>query len=349
MKANGRAAAVAAALFMSGAGCAGARTLSDEDLVNQPKLVHEVKPGAPGAVPLKQATAAEGDAAADLAEALLSGGDAASALETARRTLDRYPPKEQGDRLRGIRQRAKKEFLRSAIARGEASAPAMASEGEPLEVRVGLRNLSPVPLSSEEPGRGVSPTLVLLRVTRTAWDIYGNVRSESWEETHPLPAGEAGPGGSLEVAVPVDTDRFRESRPNGFVRYEFGGAILPSGVRVGEMALHERIPVEQATTLAFPQRGWEEVAADPEAHLDRGVRAGNPVRLLVAAACLAPGARGPAGVRLARILRDDPGSSVENAVRAALRYLGEDPGADRWPVDAWEARAAAGGPVEEGR
>jgi hypothetical protein len=349
MTVNGRAAAVAAALFMSGAGCASARTLSEEDLVNQPRLVREIRPGAAGVVPQRQATADEGDAAADLAEAQLSDGDAASALETVRRALDRYPPKEQGDRLRGIRLRAKKEFLRSAIARGEASAPAMAAEGEPLEVRVALRNLSPVPLSSAEPSRGVSPTLVLLRVTRTAWDIYGNVRSESWEETHPLPAGEAGPGGALEVAVTVETERFREGLPHGFLRYSFGGSILPSGVRVGEMALHERIPIETASTLTFPQKGWEEVAAGPEAHLERGLAEGNPVRVLVAAACLAPGARGPAGAHLARILRDGPASSVENAIRAALRYLGEDPGADRWSVDAWEARAAAGVPAEEAR
>ncbi len=347
------AAAFAAALFfsalLSGAGCAAPRDLSEEELVAQPKLVHEVKPGVPGAATKGTATAAEGDAAAELAEAQLSEGDPASALETVRKALDRYPPREPSDRLRSLRARAKKQFLRSAIARGEASAPAMAAEGEPLEVRVALHNLSPVPLAASEPAGGISPTLVLLRVTRTAWDIYGNVRSESWEETRPVPAGEAAPGASLEVAVTVDTDRFRDARPHGFVRYEFGGTILPSGLRVGETALHDRIPVEPAATLAFPQKGWEEVAAEPEVHLDRGLEAGTPVRLLVAVACLPPGARAGGGAKLARILRDGSAPAVENALRAALRYLGEDPGADAWTLAAWEARAAGAAPAEETR
>ena len=342
MAVNGRAAALAAALLSIPA-CASAPEMSEADLVSQGAFVRELKPGAAGDLRRDPATAPEADAAADLAEARLSEGDPGGALETARQALLRLPPRGQADRLREIRARAKKALVRTAIARGEAAAPAMALEGGPVEVRVALRNLSPVPLAVRDPRPGISPTLVLLRVTRTAWDIFGNVRAETWEETHPLPAGEAGPGGAVEAAVVLDTGRFRDSRPHGFVRYDFGGAILPSGVTVGELRVHDRIPVDPAATLAFPQRGWEDVAADPAAHLERGLSAGNPVRVLVAAACLPPGERAGAGARLSRRLRDGPGlaPATADSVRAALRFLGEDPGADRWTVAAWEARAAA--------
>jgi hypothetical protein len=349
MKSQRRAAAVAAALFTSvaAAGCS-STALSEQDLLNQPRIVNDARPGAPAAPVREPASPAEANAAVATAEDQLEAGDPAAALETVRRALERFPPREQGDRLREIRTLAKKAFLRSAIARGAASAPERAAEGGVLDVRVALRNLSPVPLSVPAPAAGTSPTLVRLRATRTAWDIYGNVRAETWEETHPLPPGEAGPGGALEAVLTVDTARFRDTLPHGFVRYEFGGSILPSGVAVGDTAVHDRIPVDPAVTLTFPQRGWEDVAAEPVLHLDRGLRAGNPVRLLVAAACLAPAERPAAAARLARILRDGAGPGVENAVRAALRYLGEDPGADLWTVAQWEARAAAG-PAEEER
>jgi hypothetical protein len=349
MNRTGRAAALAAALLSIPASSCSSARLSDEDLVARAsRVVHEAKPGTVAPAPVEPASAAEGDGAADQAEDQLAAGDAAGALETARRGLERQPPRAQADRLRDLRTRARKAFLGSAIARGEVAAPARATEGEVLPVTVALRNLSPVPLDVAAE-RGTSPTTVLLRVTRTAFDIYGNARSESWEETHPIPDGTAAPGGRFETIVEVDTARFRETLPHGFVRYEFGGSILPSGARAGELVLRDRIPVDPAATLAFPQKGWEDVAADPGAHLERGLRAGNPVRLLVAAACLPREGRDAAGARLARVLRDGPSATMEGAVRAALRYLGEDPGADRWGVPVWEARASTDRFVEEER
>ncbi len=352
MTRTGRAAALAAALLSIpplAAACASVRE-SDEDLVARAsRVVREAKPGAAALPAAEPATAAEADGAADHAEDQLADGDAAGALETARRALERQPPREQADRLRDIRIRARRAFLRTAVARGEASAPERVAEGAVVEVRLSLRNLSPVPMDVPGPRAGVSPTTVVLRVTRTAWDIFGNTRTESWEEAHPLPEGRSSPGGRLESVVAVDTSRFRETVPHGFVRSEFGGSILPSGVRAGDLVLHDRIPVDPAATLAFPQKGWEDVAAEPGAHLERGLRARNPVRLLVAAACLPPGERDAAGVLLSGALRDGAPPAVESAARAALRFLGEDPEADRWGVEVWEARASTARFVEEDR
>jgi hypothetical protein len=329
-------------LALAAAGCASGRPLTEEELLSQGPVVNEARPGAAREALEGALTPEEADAAADRAEAALAAGDPGLALETARAALARVPPREEADRLRAIRTRAKKAVLRSAIARAEAEAPARAAEGSSLPVRVLLRNLSPVPLEAPAPAAGASPTTVLLRVTREARDIFGNARSESWEEMHPVPAGLAAPGSSLEVAISVDTARFAASRPAGFVVYTFGGAVLPSGLRVGETFIHDRLPLEEASTVAFPQRGWEEVAGDPAAHLERGLRDGNPVRVLVAAACLGPAERGAAGARLAKALRGDGlRPAVESSVRAALRWLGEDGEADAWSEEAWEARAAA--------
>jgi hypothetical protein len=353
MRSGPGAAAIAAALFLSAAGGAGCRTAAaageGEPLAQGRVIVGEAGPGVERVPSRPAATAAEAEAAADEAERLLAAGDPAGALEAARSALENHPPREAADRLREIRTRAKRAFLRTAVARAEASAPGMVAEGSAVEVRVRLRNLAPVPLEVPEASGGLSPTTLRLRVTRTARDIFGNARSESWEESHALPPGEAAPGGAVEVAVTVDTSIFRASVPHGYLRYEFGGSILPSGVRVGDLAVHERIPVDPASTLAFPQNGWEDVAADPAAHLERGLEARNPVRVLLAAACLPPEGRGPAAVRLARLLREGAPAETEGAVRAALRALGEDPGADRWSVEAWEARAARGTTTEEER
>jgi hypothetical protein len=352
MARTGRAAALAAALLSIPACASADPSLRDADadlVAKASRLVHEAKPGAAAAALRDTASAAEGDGEADRAEDQLAEGDAAGALETARRALERLPPREQAERLRDIRLRARRAYLRDAVVRGEASSAERAAEGGNLEVRVTLRNLAPVPLEVPPARGGMSPTLVLLRVTRTAFDVYGNARTESWEESHPLPEGRAATKGGIGTTVSVDTSRFRETVPHGFVRYEFGGSILPSGTRVGDLVLHDRIPVDPAATLAFPQRGWEDVAAEPGPHLDRGLRAGNPVRVLVAAACLPAAEREGAGLRMARALRDGAAPAMEGALRAALRYLGEDPGADRWAVEVWEARASTARFVEEER
>jgi len=348
-RARGAAAVVAALLAAAGCSSAG-RTLTEEELLSQGTVLREAKPGAAALARQEALTPAEADAAADLAEELLGRGEAAAALETVRAALARMPPREEADRLRDLRGRAKKALLRTAIARAEASAPPFAGEGGRIPLRVSLRNLSPVPLEAPAPSSGLSPTTVLLRVTREARDVFGSVRSETWEETHALPPGAAPPGGALEAEIPLDTARFADARPNGFVVYTAGGAILPSGLRVGETGIHERIPIEESTTLAFPQRGWEEVAADPEAHLERGLRDANPVRVLLAAGCLPADARGAAGARLSGLLRGGTlRPSVESSVRAALRWLGADPEADAWTGAVWEARAAADGPAERFR
>jgi hypothetical protein len=347
MHATGRAAARAAALLSYSllAACASdaASDLGGEALPAE-RIVQERTPGAAARAMAEGATASEAEGALAKAEEELAAGDPGAALETVRRALLRMPPQEQGERLRALRLKAKREFLRTAIARGETTSPAMVAEGEPIAVRVAVRNLSPAPMVSGRSPSGTSPNMVLLRVSRTAWDVFGNVRTESWEETHPLPDGEAGPGGALAAEISVDTSRFRETRPHGFIEYEFGGVILPSALTVGETAVHERIPLEESATRAFPQKGWEEVAADPAAHLDRGIRNGNPVRVLVAAACLPPEERASTAARLARELRDGlpgGGAALESSVRAALRLLGGDREADRWPVETWDARVTA--------
>lgn len=347
MTGNGRAALAGAALLSipALAACSTMPTLTEQELLSQGRFVNEARPGAAARAVADRASAAEGDAAADAAEELLAAGDPAGALAEVRAALLRLPPGEQADRLRAIRVRAKREFLRSAVAAAGVEAPERCTEGETIPVRVSLRNLSPAPLVVEDPLPGNSPMLAILRVTRSAFDVRGDVRIESWEQTAPLPPGRAPAGGAISVAIPVETARFRAIVPHGFVIYEFEGSILPSALRAGEVEIHDRFTLEGARTTAFPQRGWEEVAADPAGHLERGLRDGNPVRVLVAAACLPPGDRAAAGAALARRLREDAGLApgVVAGGRAALRFLGGDREADLWTPDRWEAAAAAAG------
>ena len=154
----------------------------------------------------------------------------------------------------------------------------------------------------------------------------------------------------MEIRLSVETARFVDARPAGFVVYRVAGVLLPSGLKVGETVLTDRIPLAESATTAFPQKGWEEVAGDPEAHMERGIRDGNPVRVLVAAGCLPPGSRFPAGKRLARVMREGGlRPAVETSIRAALRFLGDDPEADAWGDADWDAREPTPEAAGDGR
>lgn len=335
-----------AALLLSAAGCMSVDAAPDGDPTVQRRSVQPLGSGVPAAAAAEPLTAAEGAAAADDAERLLAQGNPAAALETVRRALLGLPPREEADRLRGLRARAKKELLRTAVARAEVSAPGRVAEGDPVPVRVRLANLSPAPLVVPDARGDTSPTTVLLRVTRRAYDAGGDVRVDSWEERHVLPAGTVPPGGEAVLDIPVDTARFTATRPRGFVEYAFGGTILPSGLLAGEAQVLDRIPMDESLTVAFPQKGWEEVAADPAAHLERGLAKENPVRVLVAAACLPAEERPAWARRLSGRLREGrDGAAVQGALRAVLRWMAGDREADLWAPEVWEARLVAQDPA----
>ena len=358
MSETGRAATRVAALLLLSvpaafAGCAAAGGMGESDLLAQGRVVNELRPGPSPAADSAAATpgdAGEAAAAADRAEALLAAGDSAGALEEVRAALLRNPPQAGAERLREVRLLAKRAFLRTSIARAAVGAPERETEGWPLRLRVSIHNLAPSPLVVDRPPAGASPATVRLRVVRTAYDVQGNVRSEEWEQLAPLETGTAPPGGSLSTEVVVETARFKDLLPHGFVTYDFGGEILVSATRVGQVDLSDRRPLEPARTFTFPQRGWREVAADPPAHLERGLAEGNPVRVLLAAACLPEAERAGAAAGLARRLRDGGplGPQAEAGVRSALRFLAGDREADGWSVERWEARAAAAAAPGEG-
>jgi len=345
---DGRAAPLGAALLSLAAGCSSVRTLSQDDLLAQGQVVHEGRPGAARAERLPGSTAADAEAAADRAESLLDAGEEAEALVVIREALAARPPEGPAARLRALRIRARREFLQDAVARASIEvSPARMTEGTPLRVRVVLRNLSPVPLVVRRAPGGTSPTTARISIRRRAVDVYGNVRTDSWEESLPVPPGEAPPGGTLAAETVFLTERFRPLFPRGFVEYSFGGTLLPSALAAGEVAVHERIPLDEASAFAFPAK-WEEVAADPGRAIDRGLEARNPVRLLVAAACTDPAGRAAAGARLAALLGGEPPLSpaMDAGVRAALRVLGGDDAADDWPASEWDRRLAALSPGE---
>ncbi len=341
--------AVAAALLLlapAAGGCSSGRwgELSNAELLGQGQFVQEVRPGAAREFQAStgRASASEAAAFADRAEDQVASGDPAGALATVRDALLRRPPEAEGERLRAIRAAAKKALLRECVVRAEVL-PAFPriTEGDVLPLRLVLHNLSPVPLSVRAPRGGVSATLFRLSVTRTARDVYGNTRSDTWEERVPMGAAEVAPGGEMATRFAFATERFRTQFPRGFVEYSFGGAVLPSGMAAGEAEIHDRFPLQGARVLSFPLR-WEEVAADPARGVDEGIRRGNPVRVLVAAACTAPDRRASEGRRLAALLGKEPPlpAALESGLRAALRVLGGDAAADEWSPDDWDRLAA---------
>jgi hypothetical protein len=321
-------------------GCS-SRELSESELLGQEKVVHGSEAVTPEKTPRTKGSAEDAEDALDRARAELGRGDPRAALDIIRLALAQSPPSEQAGKLREMRVVAKRAFLKEAVAIAEAVAePTRITEGETIRVRVLLRNLSPVPIQISRRS-GFSATTARVAITRTATDVFGNRRSDSWEELVPFESGRALPGGAVETTLSLDTEPFRKSFPRGFVEYTIDGFVLPSGVTAGEVEIHDRIRIAETRVPSFPE-GWREVAADPSEAVSRGLRVGNPVRILVAARCAGPDVRHRIALRLARRSVSTPPlvGAMSTGVAAALRVLGGDDEAHTWPLERWQARAA---------
>ncbi|MCG3135871.1 MAG: hypothetical protein HMLKMBBP_03647 [Planctomycetes bacterium] len=316
-------AAAALAALLAGAAC---RTRlvdpATEGPVAAEKVVSgNVNPGAPkggGAASDDQRRAAA-EAALAQAESAWMSGDPLTALAAANRALASSPPDDIAERLRAVRAKARGAVVAEKVMelRAVPEKDAVAS-GEPVPVRVVLRNLSNAPVDVPRRDGKSSDALFVLEIEREDWDVFGNRRASSFTVRAPLRADvDLPPGGEREAHVTIDASLL-EVKHQGFSVMRIGGVLRPVVVRIGDSEFFDALPVEPALVRVFLP-GWEPLAADPVASLRRAIQKRSPAHVLTATELVAAAERGEARRLLAEAADADP--PLAGVCRAALARL----------------------------
>jgi len=311
---------------------------ADLDPLSQGQLVFGGKPAAT-TERTSSDVYADAERALASAESAWRSGDPLTALALANQALREGVPAELEGRFRDLRVRARAAVVTDKIVKLRAvPLKDVVADGDPLPLRILIRNLSAADLRSPLREGGSSDALFVLQVSREDRDVWGNVRTSEFTMRAPLVADLAiPPGGEREVQVTIGPDLVA-LRHGGFSVFRVGGVFRPVAVRVGESEFFDALPIEPALVRVF-QRGYEPMAADPLSSLRSAVAKRSPPHVLVAAELLAPAERAEGRAVLSGALERDP--PLEFVLRTALARL------DELDLPAGSAAAAAlpaGGP-----
>lgn len=319
-----------AAALASGA-CSSAP--GEQDPMSQGQVVLGTAGG--GTVRDRASAASQADAERALAaaEAAWQAGDQLTALAVANQAIARGAPAEIDARLRELRTRARAAIVGERIVALRAvPVKDVVADGDPVPVRILLRNLSAAELTSPRQEKDSSAALFVLSVTREDRDVYGNARTSEFTLRAPVEDDLVlAPGAEREVHVTIAPDMVRLGH-EGFSVFRIGGAFRPVVVRVGDAELFDALPIEPALVRVF-QKGYEPLAADPLSALRKAVARRSPPHVLVAAELVAAADRAEARTILREGAERDP--PLAFCLNAALARLAE--------LEAPPSRAAARG------
>lgn len=317
----------AALCAVAAAASSGCRTTVVDPATEGPVAAEKVVVGAPGGgdpskgggAPSSDERRAAAEASLARAESAWMSGDPLTALAVANRALASSPPDDVADRLRAVRAKARGAVVAEKVMslRAVPEKDAVAS-GDPIGVRVVLRNHSGAPVGVPRREGGSSDALFVFEIDREDWDVFGNRRTSSFTVRAPLRADvDLPPGGEREAAVTLDASLF-EVKHQGFSVMRVTGVLRPVVIRIGDSEFFDALPVEPAIVRVLLP-GWEPLAADPVASLRRSVQKRSPAHLLTAAELLAAAERAEGRRILEAAAADDPPLAV--ACRAALARL----------------------------
>lgn len=308
--------AVSAAAALSG-GCG--TSASDVDPLTQTSVTLGTAPG--GAPPDRGSSDSwtQAESALAAAEAAWQSGDPLSAVAIANQALRKGVPAELEPRFRELRLRARTAVVADRIVQLRAlPVKDVVGDGDPVPVRITIRNLSAADLRSPQRESGSSDAMFVLAVVREDWDVYGNVRSSEFTLRAPLTEDlSVPPSGEREVQVTIGPDLV-ELTHEGFSVFRIGGTFRPVVIRVGASEFFDALPIEPATVRVL-QRGWDQLAADPVASLRKAVAKRSPPHVLAAAELVAPVDRAEARTILRDAAERDP--PLTFVLRAALARL----------------------------
>jgi hypothetical protein len=182
-----------------------------------------------------------------------------------------------------------------------------------------------------EPPR-TSPTVFVLDVVRTEYDVRAHVVSSKRQVHYPLRKDvDLPPGGSAEITFTVP-DAGNDRPLDGFRTFDVSGELRASVVELGRLRRFDAIRIRPAALRAF-RENWEHLADDPVRRVRQALEKGAPLHLLTAAALAPRGSRREAVDALIGSLRG--GGAMDFAAYAGLEYLtNAGLGLD---ADAWRA------------
>ncbi len=274
--------------------------------------------GTPLDAPLEVATA-KAQAALAEAQRAYQSGDLLTAFAVANHALRDEPPAELREALRKVRSDARAALVVSRIVRVRAVPDRDAvADGDVATLRVVFRNLSSDRLVIPRTASSSSEALLLLGLTRSDYDVYGNTRTSEQRLRHTLADDlSIPPGGEREIVLKL-SDALSTLRHQGFSLIEVSGTFRPVVLQVGESEFFDALPVAPASLHVF-QKGYEDVAAAPFEALRKAIAKRSPPHLLVAAELLPPSDRLAALELLDKAIEDDP--ELAFALQAARTRL----------------------------
>jgi hypothetical protein len=190
--------------------------------------------------------------------------------------------------------------------------------GEPVRVRIRLTNRTDreVRVRARPPGK--SPTLFLLDVVRTEYDVRAQIVSARRQVHYPLRKDvDLPPGGSAEITFTLP-DAGNERPLEGFRTFTVAGELRASVVELGRLRRYDAIRIRPAALRAF-RPNWEHLADDPLRRVRQALEKGAPLHLLTATALTPSGQRREAVDALIGALRG--GGPTDFAAYAGLEYL----------------------------
>jgi hypothetical protein len=204
--------------------------------------------------------------------------------------------------------------------------------GEPLRVRIRLKNPGTRRVRVRAKPRKTSPTVFVLDVLRTEYDVRAQVVSSHAQVTYPLRRDlDIPPGGTTEITFTVE-ESGNERPLDGFRTFRVSGQLRASSVELGRLRRYEAVRLAAATLRSF-RPNYEHLLDDPLARVRQALERNAPIHLLTAAALAPLSRRGEAVDLLVAALRG--GGAMDLAACACLEYL-TNAGLGR-DADAWKA------------
>lgn len=162
--------------------------------------------------------------------------------------------------------------------------------GDPVRVRIRIANNGPRRVRVRaRPAKG-SPTLFLLDVIRTEFDIRAQVVRSRQQVHVPLRKDlDLPPRATTEIVL--DVEGAGNDRPlDGFRTFAVGGQLRAGAIELDGLRRYDAIRIKSGTLRSF-RPNYEHLATDPVARIRQAFERSAPVHLLTAVALVPPAGR----------------------------------------------------------
>ena len=214
--------------------------------------------------------------------------------------------------------------------------------GEPLRLRIYLKNGTRRRVRIPARQEGQSPSLFVLDAARRDYDIRAHVTTRQRRIVRPLKQDFIlEPGAEASRVIILAADKIGNNGPlDGFRSFTLGGQLRPAYIEIGGLRRWESIRIKGVTVRAF-RAGYGHLADDPVKRIGQAIEKNAPIHLVTAAALCPRERRVEAVDKMVAALQG--GRLIDWSMFAALQYLtGVELGRDAGAWRAWWPRVREG-------